>query len=159
MAHHAEECSGCEQCDKPGAVEEFVGVVDLFDAPLKARRQMILNENGDWVKQGKATAYYENGQKAGEMAFKNDKPDGKTLAWFESGKKKMQGQSVDGVACGTWTEWYENGQVESKGDYVEGERHGNWQFWKPDGEMLETVEYRGGKKIGVVENPGDTLSR
>jgi antitoxin component YwqK of YwqJK toxin-antitoxin module len=147
----------CEACK--GGVEEFDGVVELFDEPMRAKRQVVLDEHGNYLKHGKAVAYYENGQKAGEMSFKHDKPDGTTMTWFESGKKKMKGQSTDGIATGVWVEWYENGQMESQGEYVEGERHGQWKFWKPDGELLEAVEYRGGRKIGVVENPSTSVTR
>ncbi|HWA97809.1 MAG TPA: toxin-antitoxin system YwqK family antitoxin [Pirellulales bacterium] len=151
--------SSSESCDQCGGVEQFEGVVALFDEPMRAKREVVLDEQGNYVKHGRAVAYYENGQKAGEMNFVHDKPHGNTLTWFESGKKKMKGQSTDGVATGVWTEWYENGQMESQGEYVEGERHGQWKFWKPDGEMLETVEYRGGRKIGVVENPSTSVTR
>jgi hypothetical protein len=141
------------------ACEEFEGVIELFDEPLKTRRQVKLDAAGNYVHHGKAIAWYENGQKAGEMTFKNDKPDGKTFAWYTSGKKKMHGQSADGMATGVWTEWHESGAKKSEGQYLEGERHGQWSFFDDGGEVIELVEYRGGKRIGVVENPQKPLAR
>jgi hypothetical protein len=139
--------------------ETFDGLMELFGQTLRVERQVILDAEGNYIKHGPAVAWYENGQKAGEMTFQHDKPSGKTLAWFESGKKKLHGQSTDGLATGVWTEWYENGQKESEGEYVEGERHGQWSFWEPEGKLIEVVEYRGGKKIGVVERPASAVSR
>lgn len=141
------------------AAEEFEGQVDLFGQHLRARRQVKLDADGNYVKHGKAVAWYENGQKAGEMAFQNDKPHGKTHAWYETGKKKWVGESKDGLAVGTWTEWHENGQKQAEGDYLEGERHGDWTFWEQTGEVIEIVQYRGGKKIGVVERPASRVTR
>jgi hypothetical protein len=154
---------GCGKVGLPGAghhasaegaaTEEFEGKIDLFGQHLRARREVKLDTDGNYVKHGKAVAWYENGQKAGEMAFVNDKPHGTTHAWYESGKKKWVGESKDGLAVGVWTEWYENGQKQAEGAYMEGERHGNWTFWEQDGQIVEVVEYRGGKKINVVERP------
>ena len=143
---------------EPG-VEEFEGVVELFGQPLRARRQVKLDAAGNYVLHGKAVAWYDNGQKAGEMSFKENMPDGKTATWYESGKKKMQGQSVAGMATGFWTEWYENGTKQSAGTYLDGERNGDWSFWSDEGQLIEVVEYRDGRKVGVVDRPRASVSR
>ncbi|MBS0211043.1 MAG: hypothetical protein JSS27_19025 [Planctomycetes bacterium] len=139
--------------DKKSGSEVFDGMMELFGQTLRVERHVEVDAAGNYIKHGPAVAYYENGQKAGEMSFQHDKPHGKTLAWFESGKKKLQGQSTEGLATGVWSEWYENSQKQTEGEYIEGERHGHWSFWEPSGQLIEVVEYRGGKKIGVVEKP------
>ena len=142
-----------------GGVEVFDGMMELFGQTLRVEREATLDPAGNYVKNGRAVAWYESGQKAGEMSFHQDKAHGKTLAWFESGKKKLHGQSVEGLATGIWTEWYENGEKQTEGEYVEGERHGQWSFWEPSGRLIEVVEYRSGKKIGVVERPSFGVTR
>lgn len=132
--------------------EEFEGTVDLFGKKVRARRQVMLDADGNYVKQGRSIAWYENGQKAGQMWYENDKPNGPEYSWHENGKKKMHGQSTGGLATGRWTEWYDNGQKQSEGEYVDGERHGLWTFWGPSGQVVENVEYRYGKKVSVAEN-------
>lgn len=138
--------------------EEFEGTIELFGKKVRARRQVKLDGEGNYIKHGKLLAWYENGQKAGEMWYENDKPNGPELSWHENGKKKMLGQSRDGLASGKWIEWHENGQKLSEGEYVDGERQGQWTFWNAQGQVQEAVEYRLGKKISVIEGDGN-LSR
>lgn len=140
-------------------IEEFEGTIELFGTRVKARRQVKLDADGNYVKHGKAVAWYENGQKAGEMWFQDDKPHGKELSWHENGMKRLQGESKDGLATGHWVEWYNNGQKQSEGDYLDGERHGTWTFWEPTGRMIETVEYRGGRKVGIAQKPNSRPTR
>ena len=149
VAGHAEEAG----------VEEFDGKLELFGKTVRMRRQVRLDAEGNYVKHGRAVAWYENGQKAGEMAYHNDKPNGDERSWYENGKKKLFGQSVEGLASGRWVEWYDNGQKLSEGEYVDGERNGTWAFWEPSGQLKETAEYRFGKKVGVALNPDDRLNR
>jgi hypothetical protein len=137
--------------------EEFEGMVDLFGKRVRARRQVRLDGEGNYIKHGKLIAWYENGQKAGEMWYENDKPSGPELSWHENGKKKMLGQSKDGLASGKWIEWYDNGQKHSEGEYLDGERQGAWTFWEPGGQVQEAAEYRLGKKVNLGET--DSLSR
>ncbi len=141
------------------APEEFEGKLEMFGKLVRVRRQVRLDTDGNYVKHGSAIAWYESGQKAGEMTYFDDKPHGIERCWFENGKKKLYGQSQDGLAAGKWVEWYENGQKMSEGEYAEGERNGLWTFWEPSGQVKETVEYRFGKKVGVAMNPADPLNR
>src|ERR1700757_3117188 len=72
--------------------EVFDGSVELFGKKVRARRQVALDADGNYIKHGKSVAYYENGQKAGEMWYELDKPNGPEYSWHENGKKKMHGQ-------------------------------------------------------------------
>jgi hypothetical protein len=142
-----------------GGVEEFDGTVELQGKSVRSCRQVILDAEGNYVKHGKSVAYYENGQKAGEMWYQQDKPNGPEFSWHENGKKKMRGQSAGGLATGKWTEWYDNGQKQSEGEYASGERNGVWTFWEPSGSVKEAVEYRMGQKMSVAENPAAEFNR
>ena len=141
------------------AGEEFEGTIELSGKKVRACRQVMLDADGDYVKHGKSVAYYENGQKAGEMWYQQDKPTGPEYSWHENGKKKMHGQSKDGLATGKWTEWYDNGQKQSEGEYFNGERHGQWTFWESSGQVKEAIEYRFGQKVSVAENPAAEFNR
>jgi len=151
--HHGPEAGAAD------GTEEFEGLVDLFGKKVRARRAVKLDGEGNYVKHGKLIAWYDNGQKAGEMWYENDKPSGPELSWYENGKKKMLGQSKDGLAAGKWIEWYDNGQKHSEGEYADGERQGQWTFWEPDGQVQEAIEYRLGKKISVAEANDTNVSR
>jgi hypothetical protein len=132
------------------AVEEFEGVVELFGRKLRARRQVKLDEEGNYVNHGQAVAWYETGQKAGEMAFHDGRPQGEQRLWHENGKKKLTGRWEDGQAVGQWTEWYENGQMMSEGSFVDGQKHGVWRFFNDDGGLREEVPFDHGARGPVV---------
>jgi hypothetical protein len=136
--------------------EEFEGIVELFGQPLRARRQVKLDDNGDYVKHGLAVAWYENGQKAGEMTFVDGKPHGAQLVWYETGKKKAKGEWENGLAVGQWTEWYDNGQTLSQGEMALGQRHGLWKFWNTDGTLRDEIEYHHGERLA---QPGRSPAR
>jgi antitoxin component YwqK of YwqJK toxin-antitoxin module len=155
-AHHHEPAAATSAA---GETEEFEGIVQLFGNEVRARRQVKLDADGNYVKHGRAVAWYENGQKAGEMWYVDDQPDGSERSWHENGKKKMVGQSQQGLADGKWIEWHDNGQKLSEGEYVDGEREGMWMFWAANGELQETIEYRLGKKISVAKNTAAGTTR
>lgn len=67
---------------------------------------------------GLAESFYQNGQKAAEIAYLN---------W------QMHGDSV---------RWYENGQVMFRGRYARGKRAGVHEYWYPCGAKMERTEYR-----------------
>lgn len=138
------------------APEEFEGVVELFGFKIRARRQVKLDERGNYVKHGRAVGWYESGQKAGEMWFRDNLPHGSQRVWHENGIRKLIGQSENGLAAGRWTEWYDNGQKQSEGSYVAGQKHGIWTFWDASGHELETVEYRHGEKVRLATRPSST---
>lgn len=131
--------------------EEFEGVVELFGQQLRARRQVKLNDNGDYVNHGPATAWYDSGQKAGIMAFRDGKPHGPQKAWHRNGRKKLHGEWDEGLAIGTWTEWHENGLKSSSGEYVAGKKHGTWHYWDEQGELVETIAFRNGQRVQVAD--------
>jgi hypothetical protein len=130
-------------------IEVFEGVVELFGRRLRARREMRLTEDGDYIKHGLAVAWYESGQKAGEMWFRDGAPEGPQRVWHENGRKKAVGEWKAGVAVGRWSEWHDNGVLASDGTMVDGERHGAWVFWGTDGRKRETVEFVRGRQVAA----------
>jgi len=136
-----------------GGVEEFEGMVELFGQTLKARRQVILTSDGDYVKHGRAVSWYESGQKAGEMFFEHGKPHGEQLVWHENGRKKARGQWEHGLASGKWTEWDEDGRLILEGPMVAGQKHGPWYLWDAESGRPQEIEYRQGKPYSVGQAP------
>ena len=156
LVHHAEAKQTPAEVT---TVEYFEGTVDMFGKQVKLRREVRLDADGNYIKHGRASAWYASGQKASDMTYDEDRPNGLERSWHENGKKKMIGESKQGLAGGKWIEWYDNGQKYSEGEYLDGERHGLWTFWEPSGEVKESVEYRFGKKLGVAEKSADRINR
>jgi len=67
------------------------------------------DKSGKFIKRGKWTYYYENGQINSEDNLKDSKKDGLSTWWYENGQKKNEGTFKDGKKDGLWTFWYENG--------------------------------------------------
>jgi hypothetical protein len=134
-------------------IEEFEGQVELFGQTLLARRQVVLTPDGDYVKHGRAVAWYESGQKAGEMFFEQGKPHGTQLVWHENGRKKARGLWQSGLASGKWTEWDDTGRVISEGQMVSGQKHGAWYEWDADANRAQETEYKNGKPFSVGQAP------
>ncbi len=65
----------------------------------------------DGKKNGKWTAWYENGQMALEGSYQEDKKNGKWTAWYKNGQMASEGSYQEDKKNGKWTEWYENGQI------------------------------------------------
>ena len=140
-------------------LEEFEGKVELFGHKLLARRQVKMNANGDYVRHGRAIAWYETGQKAGEMYFFEDKPHGKQHIWYENGRKKLHGEWRQGLAHGRWAEWYDNGLRKSEGSFVDGEKTGPWSYWEENGQQAGGTNHRSGREAPVAEKYSNGFDR
>ncbi len=79
--------------------------VNIYDAPIK---------NGKW------TYWHENGQKSGEVTYKDGKRDGLHTSWHDNGQKSGEVTWKDGELDGRETHWYVNGQKSYEGTYKDG---------------------------------------
>ena len=81
-------------------------------------------------KDGKHVEYvfYENGQKEGEVHFKNGKLDGLSTLWHENGQKADEIPYKNGKTDGLWTQWYENGQKKVERHYKDGKEVSRKEF-------------------------------
>ncbi len=89
---------------------------------------------------GAGTRWHENGQKAFEGTYKDEKLHGAWTFWYENGQKTSEGRFVIGAQDGAWTFWYENGQKAAEGIYKDGKRNADWLYWTEDGERSDDGE-------------------
>ena len=95
---------------------------------------------------GKATYYYENGQKRREEYYKEGKKDGLWVSWYKNGQKSEEENWKDGKRNGLMVGWHENGQKESEWNFKDGKWDGLWVVWHKNGQK-ESEHYRDGSKI------------
>ena len=88
---------------------------------------------------GKAFTLHSNGQKQGEMNFKDGKPDGPSNMWHENGQRAMEASYKNGKEDGLYTEWFENGQKAMEENYKDGKKISE-KFWNSKGELVDTYE-------------------
>ena len=101
------------------------------------------------VKEGHFIYYHENGRKAGEGDYKDNKYEGFWVYWHENGKKKSEGIYRNDLRQNKWTFWHENEQEKSEGLFVNGELDGKWIYWFDSGEKQAEGVYNDGAKDGV----------
>ena len=120
------------------------GKVGIEGMPYKKVPRDI-KENGH----GRATRWYENGQKSKEVNFKDGKLDGLATRWHDNGQKEGEGNYKDGKKHGLYIEWYENGQKREEGNYKEGNQDGLWTDWYENGQKWKEGTYKDGKEDGL----------
>ena len=86
---------------------------------------------------GKATYYYENGQKRREEYYKDGKFHGLWTEWHKNGQKSREENWKDGK-IGLMVGWHENGQKESEWNYKDGKISA--KYWNSKGEPVDSEE-------------------
>jgi|TARA_B100001964_G_C14054151_1_gene518401 antitoxin component YwqK of YwqJK toxin-antitoxin module len=94
------------------------------------------------------TTWHENGQKCREQIYKDGIPNGKGTEYFENGQKKNQGTFKNGKLDGLFENWYENGQKKSTGKYKDGKDDGMFTIWYKNGDKLLEGSWENGEKAG-----------
>jgi len=100
-----------KQSMQAGNLEE----ANKIDAAIKALKKR--------AERTTKVAYYDNGQKAWEVHYKNGKKDG------------------------PWTMWYENGKTELRGHYKDGKKEGFELGWGPNGQQRYESYFHKGKEV------------
>ena len=111
--------------------------------------------DGEFVRHGVSTVWYENGQKKSEQHFVDDVPHGPRLTWYIDGRKWTEGQYVDGLEDGTWRTWMSDGTPQSEWTMQRGVWHGMYMEWHPNGKKRMEVEFVRGMRQGPMTNWDD----
>ena len=116
---------------------------------LEVRNGIRYLQNEETPFTGRAKQFYFNGQKSGEVSFKDGKGDGLATTWYENGQKKREGNLKDDKPDGLATEWYENGQKKSEVNFKDGRRNGLYTSWHENGQQSSEVNFKDGKQNGL----------
>ena len=145
---------------------------DYPDGKPRYKYEVVMNEEGEFVRHGKSTTWWETGNKKLDMryvcgvkhgakrtwwkdgskwsvgGFYEGKDNGTWIVWDNQGVKSKQYRIVKGSWQGLFTVWHPNGQKRLEVEYLDGQRQGNLNFWDEHGNVLRTIEYLDG-----VEQP------
>jgi antitoxin component YwqK of YwqJK toxin-antitoxin module len=94
---------------------------------------------------------YKNGQKQGEVSFKDGKQDGLTTSWYTNGQKKTEANYKNGEKNGLNTNWFENGQKEAESNYKDGKEDGLTTVWYTNEQKKSEMNYKDGKEDGLAK--------
>ena len=95
-----------------------------------------------YMKDGKWTEWYENGQIESESNWKDGKEYGKETWWDENGQIRVEINWKDGKS--NQTGWYENGQKEFQAN-LNKNNDGEVTFWHESGQIKSKATYKDGK--------------
>ena len=116
----------------------------------KSRTEGKKDKDGEFVRHGIATVWYENGQKKSEQHFVDGVPHGPRLTWYIDGRKWTEGRYVDGLEDGTWRTWLADGTPQTEWTMQRGVWHGVYTEWHPNGKKRLEVEFVRGKRQGPM---------
>jgi len=106
--------------------------------------------DGEFVRHGVATVWYENGQKKSEQHFVDGEPHGPRLTWYIEGRKWTEGSFVNGLEDGVWRAWLADGTPQTEWTMQRGVWHGIYTEWHPNGKKKMEVEFVQGKRQGPM---------
>lgn len=102
-------------------------------------------KEGDKKVLAKEIIYWPSEKKKIEGSYKNEQRDGKWTAWFENGNKWSEGSYVNGIDDGEKTVWYENGQIFYNGQFKMGNKVGVWKIYDETGKLVQEINYDKGQ--------------
>ena len=100
-------------------------------------------------KDGPATDWHKNGQKAAETVYKDGQKHGLVTQWYENGQKRLEQNFKDGKPNGLWTAWYDNGIKRVETTFKDGKREGVENAWYNNSLIKEKSTYSKGKIVSA----------
>lgn len=86
----------------------------------------VLRKQQD-IKDGKYTAFYDDGAKMEESNYVNGKQDGISNLYYQNGQLMMERHFKMDVYDGDYKEYYENGFIKQEGQYKDNMMDGIWK--------------------------------
>jgi antitoxin component YwqK of YwqJK toxin-antitoxin module len=86
---------------------------------------------------GKATYFFENGQKRSEVVYINDNMEGEFTSWYETGEIRQKGFYEKNIKSGLWQGWHLNREKSFSKNYKNGKMTGIWEIYYESGELKE----------------------
>jgi antitoxin component YwqK of YwqJK toxin-antitoxin module len=93
---------------------------------------------------GKVLSFYNNGNIAEEVSWKNGIKEGSWKKYYEDGTIMMYTVFSDNKRTGAFIFNYPDGKPEWNGKYINDKMEGKWVHFKPNGEVETSIEYVNG---------------
>jgi len=141
----------------PGPIE--VREKEYDNGMVALREEGYVDADGNFVRHGLVTAWFEDGAKKSEIQYAHGKQHGTRITLYPTGQMWGRGQYVDGLEHGTWTAWWANGFRQREWHMDHGTWHGPFIEWHDNGEKKMEFEYVNGLKQGTMKiwDPQGTL--
>jgi antitoxin component YwqK of YwqJK toxin-antitoxin module len=98
-------------------------------------------------KEGKATAFGQDGKVIAEKEWKNDLEDGICKEYYPTGIKKNEVSYTEGKRNGQAVFYDENGLKSMEGSYLDDLSDGDWILYGNDGQITFRIKYKKGEIV------------
>jgi antitoxin component YwqK of YwqJK toxin-antitoxin module len=122
----------------------------LFELYPNKKDTAILESYHNGLLTGLTKKWYANKILMEERYFEAGKKNGKQTAYWENGKKKFEYMAKKDVYEGEMTEWAPNGEINHIGNYVNGQEEGSQKMWYENGKIRANYIIRNGKRFGLL---------
>lgn len=110
-------------------------------------------QEGEPVKHGVWTSWFQNGQKKLEGRYEQDVPTGQFTWWHENGQRSLVANYREGKKNGNWTWWHENGLKSIQGVYANDSPVSNWLWWQESGKVAQRADFNDPKQRHILAMP------
>jgi len=100
---------------------------------------------------GVAKTYYRTGVLFYEVNYQDGKRDGVQKVFYESGKLKNEFHRKDGMFEGSFTTYYESGVTESEGNYKNHEYDGLIRDYDENGTLKREFLFKDGRQVSIIK--------
>lgn len=143
---------------RPGPNNSSIGIVtDYYNSgaiqnTIEKASLVDVNDNNNWVFEGKSIIFYETGEKEREFNYLNGKINGPHKTYYKSGKIKAVRNYNKGVLQGDYNSFYESGAKYIHFKYLNGKIEGDWVAYHENGKIEQTKFYKNNKKNGLLKD-------
>ncbi len=119
-----------ERCTKP-----FTGRCIVVFSDTSLVREEFTYKSG--ILNGKATAWYKNGQIRRRGSYTMGMISGKWEFWDEQGHKTVEANYKDDMLDGMYVSLYSSGRIREKGRFENNKRTGEWLYYDEVGQPIQ----------------------
>lgn len=133
---------------------------DYAEGKPQYREEVVSDEEGNDVRHGVSTIWWESGGKKLELHYVCGLKHGPKRTWYEDGAPWGSGGFYNGKDHGTWITWGPDGTKTRQYHLIEGKWHGFFTIWYPNGQKKMEVEFVDGRQQGLMtlwDDQGNTL--
>ncbi len=92
--------------------------------------------------------FWNDGKVKYKKVFKNKKSIIQYTWWYQNGNKEGEVSYKNGIREGTWTWWNKKGHKLWEKHYKDGNKNGTWIWWNQKGNKVQQMGYKDGKRHG-----------
>ena len=108
---------------------------------------------------GESVYFAEDGKAPRRLeSFREGRRHGLLSRWYDSGQKAVEIEFKDGVPDGREIRWHLNGQKQAEGFHRNGSPDGVFSYWASDGTPIKSVEWRNGRRVSRLVQRGQRES-